>query len=301
MEESKALGLEFKGLFETIKRQALEYSKAFEFFEEEKKELVRKQIELQQIAKLLTEEVDEKIQFLEEKITTFTTSFEEKHQNFLEIYGEIENIRTLGKELQTLQSVLKSRLLEIENLLISIQNKYMQEFQNVQNELIQKLDNELDSAIKKMDVKYALKFKSLDDKFISIEQKLLNQTITQSRQSKILFDDIDTLKDILQNIKSMIYEERQNIEARFNEFNEELNKKLKMFDQIANKVGEQTETTIQSQEEGTTKIKDEIRQLFQQLNEIRATNIKQSTKLKQIVFYFTISLLLIIGMLFIIK
>lgn len=301
MEETKALSPEFKGLFETIKRQALEYSKAFEFFEEEKKELVRKQIELQQIGKLLAEEIEEKIQFLEGRISTFITSFEEKYQNFWEIYTELENIHTLTKNLQSLQSNLQSRLLEVENLLTSIQNKYLQEFQNMQNELIQKLDNEMDSAIKKMDVKYALKFKSLDEKFISVEQKLLNQTITQSRQSKILYDDIDILKDSLQNIKTIIYEERQKIEARFTEFNEELNKKLKMFDQIANRVGEQTETTIQSQEEGTSKIKDEIRQLFQQLNEVRTTNLKQNTKFKQIVIFFTISLLLIIAMVFIVK
>lgn len=301
MEEIKALSPEFKGLFEVIKRQALEYSKAFEFFEEEKKELVRKQIELQQIGKLLTQEIDEKIQSIEERITAFTTSFEEKYQNFLEIYAELENIHTLIKNLQTLQSNLQSRSLEVENLVTSIQNKYLQEFQNTQKELIQKLDNEMDSVIKKLEVKYALKFKSLDDKFISVEQKLLNQTITQSRQYKILYDDIDTLKDSLQNIKSIIYEERQKIETRFIEFNEELNKNLKMFDQIANRVEEQTETTIQSQEEGTLKIKDEIRQLFQQLNEIRATYIKQNTKIKRIVIFFTISLILIIVIVFIVK
>lgn len=301
MDETKALSPEFKGLFETIKKQALEYSKAFEFFEEEKKEILRKQIELEQIAKLLSVEIDEKIQILEDRISSFFTSFEEKHQNFLEIYSELDKIRNLSKELQTLQSNLNVRMIEIDTLLTTLQNKYLQEFQNIQNDLTEKLDNEIDSAIKRLDVKFALKFKSLDEKFISIEQKLLHQTISQSRHSKIIFDDIDTLKDNLQNIKNIVYDERQKIETKFKEFNEELNKKLIIFDQIANEVGKQTETTIQSQEVDTTKIKDEIRQLFQHLNEIRATNIKQALRIKQITFIIFIFLLISFGLIFFLK
>lgn len=301
MDETKALSPEFKGLFETIKRQALEYSKAFEFFEEEKKELLRKQVQIEQIGKFLAQEMDEKIHFLEERISTFISSFEEKYQNILEISPELEKIQGLSKSLQAIQSNLQIRMIEVENLLNTLQNKYLQEFQNILNELTQKLDYEIDSAIKRMDVKYALKFKSLDEKFISIEQKLLNQTLSQSRQSKILYDDIDTIKDNLQNLKSIIYEERQKIEQRFNEFNDELNKKLIMFDQIANQVGEQTENTILTQEESATKIKDEIRQLFQQLNEIRTTSRKQSVKIHQIFIIFFVSLLLVIALIFLLK
>ncbi|MGB9912125.1 MAG: hypothetical protein ACPLRO_02035, partial [Candidatus Kapaibacteriota bacterium] len=70
--------------------------------------------------------------------------------------------------------------------------------------------------------------------------------------------------------------------GRFSEFSEELNKKFIRLDQILTNFEQQTEATLQSKEGSTEKLKEEIRLLFQNLNELRLSFNRIDTKIKNV-------------------
>ncbi len=296
MEESKAISPEIKGLFETIKKQAAEYSRAFEFFEEEKKAIIRQRRELEDLMNILTEELNQKLQQFERNFTEYVATIEERAQSINEVYQQLESIAELNKSMTNLNSELKVKLLEVDSLLKTLSNRIDSEFENLQNKLNQKFQENLETTLKRMEVKYSLKFKSLDEKVINFEQKILNSTVTFSRFSKSFYDEIDSIKENLQNLKETIYDERQRIEARFSEFMENLNQKLIYFDQIASKADERTETSLQAQIEEQSKLQDQVRILFQQLNDSRLRTNQLESSLKLLRMLLIVSFVILIAL-----
>ncbi|MGB9771012.1 MAG: hypothetical protein ACPLX7_03425 [Candidatus Kapaibacteriota bacterium] len=282
MEESKAISPEIKGLFETIKRQALEYSKAFEFFEQTQQEIRNKLRELDNFSLNISNSLDEKIKFLENTLNDFVVEFQQKTATFENVYKNLEHIEHLKNDLTRLHSELKVKLLEVDNLVKTLENKIEMEFETYAQKSMERIEEETESTLKMLEVKYALKFKSIDEKISNFDQKMLNLTVSQSRFSKAMYDEIDTIKENLQVIRQSLYEERQRIEGRFSEFSEELNKKFIRLDQILTNFEQQTEATLQSKEGSTEKLKEEIRLLFQNLNELRLSFNRIDTKIKNV-------------------
>lgn len=295
MDESKAISPEIKGLFETIKRQAIEYSKAFEFFEKTKQEILAKLQELDNFAQSISNSLDEKVKFLENTLSDFIVDFQQKTATFENVYKNLEQIEKLKNDLAKLHSDLKVKLLEVDNLVKTLENKIEMEFETYAQKSMERIEEETDSTLKMLEVKYALKFKSIDEKLSNFDQKMLNLTVAQSRFSKAIYDDIDTIKENLHLIRQSLYEERQRIEGRFSEFSEDLNKKFIKLDQILTNFEHQTEATLQSKEGTAEKLKEEIRQVFQNINEIRSTINKTDTKIRNILIIF--SILFILGIL----
>lgn len=300
MDESKAISPEIKGLFETIKRQAIEYSKAFEFFEKTKQDILLKLNDLETFSQSISNLLDEKIKNIENSLNDFIVDFQQKTTTFQEVYQNLASIQNLQGELSRLHSDLRVKLLQVDNLVKTLENKMEMEFESYSQKVMERIEEETDSTLKMLEVKYALKFKSIDEKFSNIDQKLLNQTVTHSRFSKAIYDEIDTLKENLQILKQTLYEERQRIEGRFAEFSEELNKKFIRLDQILTNFEQQTEATLQSKGENTEKLKEEIRILFQNINEIRASKEKLDTKFRNILilFSFLFILAILLGLFF---
>lgn len=294
MDESKAIGTEIKGLFETIKRQAIEYSKAFEFLEQTKQDIVHKLNDLENFSQNISKLLDEKISIVEDTLNDFITSFQQKTATFENVYQNLETIEKLKNEIQKLHSELKIKLLQVDNLINTLENKMEMEFETHTQKVMERIEEETDSTLKMLEVKYALKFKSIDEKLTNIDQKLFNQAVTQSRFSKAIYDEVDTIKENLQNIKQSLYEERQRIEGRFAEFSEELNKKFIKLDQILTNFEQQTEATLQSKEGSSEKLKEDIRILFQNLNELRGTKEKLDIKIRNLLILFSILFILAI-------
>ncbi len=294
MDESKAIGTEIKGLFETIKRQAIEYSKAFEFLEQTKQDILHKLNDLENFSQNISKLLDEKINIVEDTLNDFITSFQQKTATFENVYQNLEAIEKLKNELHKLHSDLKIKLLQVDNLIKTLENKMEMEFETHTQKVMERIEEETDSTLKMLEVKYALKFKSIDEKISNIDQKLFNQAVTQSRFSKAIYDEVDTIIGNLQNLKQTLYEERQRIEGRFSEFSEELNKKFIKLDQILTNFEQQTEATLQSKEGTSEKLKEEIRVLFQSLNELRGTKEKLDRKIRNILILFTILFILAI-------
>ncbi len=301
MDESKAISPEIKGLFETIKKQALEYSKAFEFFEETRQRILQTQGELENFAQHLSKEIDERFQLLEDTLNNFITDFQQKNATIENVFRELSRIEILKNELERMHSELKIQLIQVDNLLKTLENKFEIEFETQSQNIIRKFEDEVDSTLKMLEVKYALKFKSIDEKLSNLDQKLLNQTVSQSRFTKIVYDELDTLKEKIEQFKQILYEERQRIEGRFGEFSEELNKKFIKLDQILNNFEQQTQTTLQSSEGSAEKFRDEIRIAFQQLNEIRSQQSKVDTRFKNLLIITSVLFILAILVALIIK
>ncbi len=138
MEESKAISPEIKGLFETIKQQAIEYSKAFEFFEQTQREIVSKLKELDEFAQNISNSLDGKVKIIEDAVNNFVEDFQQKSANFEIFYRNLEYVEKLKNELTKLNSELKVKLLEVDNLVKTLENKIEMEFENY----AQKIDGE---------------------------------------------------------------------------------------------------------------------------------------------------------------
>ncbi|MFN3269234.1 MAG: hypothetical protein ACK42G_01470 [Candidatus Kapaibacteriota bacterium] len=123
MEESKAISPEIKGLFETIKQQAIEYSKAFEFFEQTQREIVSKLKELDEFAQNISNSLDGKVKIIEDAVNNFVEDFQQKSANFEIFYRNLEYVEKLKNELTKLNSELKVKLLEVDNLVKTLENK----------------------------------------------------------------------------------------------------------------------------------------------------------------------------------
>ncbi len=294
MEESKAISPEIKGLFETIKKQAIEYSKALDFLEKTKQEIILKLNELDSFAQNISSLLEEKVKFLENSYNEFITEFQQKTATFENVYQNLEQIEKLRNDLYKLHSELKVKLLQVDNIVKTLENKIEMEFESYSRRVMERIEEDSDSTLKMLEVKYALKFKSLDEKLSNIDQKLFNQAVTSSRFSKALYDELDTIKENLQTARQMIYEERQRIEGRFSEFSEELNKKFIKLDQILTNFEQQTEATLQSKEGSSEKLKEEIRLLFQNVNELRASKESLSTKIRNLLVIVLILFILAI-------
>lgn len=301
MDESKAISPEIKGLFETIKKQAIEYSKAFEFFEETRQRIIQTQSELEDFAKHLSKDIDERFHLLEDTINEFIADFQQKNSTIENVFKELSRIENLKNDLERMHSELKVQMLKVDNLLKTLENKMEMEFETFSQSLTDKFKDQVESTLKMLEVKYALKFKSIDEKISNFDQKLLNQTVSQSRFSKIAYDEIDTLKEKLEQFRQILYEERQRIEARFGEFSEELNKKFIKLDQILNQFEQQTQTTLQNSESSSEKFRDELKTVFQQLNEIRNQQYKIDTKFKNILIIVSVMFILVLLVVFILK
>lgn len=301
MDESKAISSELKGLFETIKQQAIEYSRAFEFFEKEKQEIIQKQNQLTEFSRVLATEVGNKIHSLETKIDNFLGEFDQKTASIESIYKNLSSIESMNNNMTTLHSELKIYLLEVDNLLKTLENRIEKEFELLYNKLYKKLYEELDTTFKKLEVKYVFKFKSLDEKIINFDQKLLNLTVNQSNFSKTIYNDIETIRTNLHNLKQIIAEERMRIETRFTEFSEALNKKLIFFDQIVNQTTGQTESTITTQDDIQSKMQDEIRSVFHRFNDLQRRNLRLESKLKIAYIAIAISIVVVIIGFFLLK
>lgn len=301
MDESKAISSELKGLFETIKRQALEYSRAFEFFEKEKQEIIQTQNQLTEFSRILATEMGNKIHSLETKIDDFLGEFDQKTASIESIYKNLSSIESMNNNMSTLHSELKIRLIEVDNLLKTLENRIEKEFESLYNKLHTKLYEELDTMFKKLEVKYVFKFKSLDEKIINFDQKLLNLTVNQSNFSKTIYNDMEAIRTNLHNLKQIIAEERMRIETRFTEFSEALNKKLILFDKIANQTTEQTESTTVTQDDIQNKMQDEIRSLLHHFNDLRQINLRLESKLKIAYIALVISIVGIIIVFFLLK
>lgn len=301
MDESKAISSELKGLFETIKRQAIEYSRAFEFFEKEKQEIIQKQNQLAEFSRILATEVGSKIHSLEIKIDDFLSEFDQKTASIENIYKNLSSIESMNNNMSALHSELKIHLIEVDNLLKTLENRIEKEFELLYNKLHRKLGEELDTAFKKLEAKYAFKFKSFDEKIINFDQKLLKLTVNQSNFSKTIYNDIETIRTNLHNLKQRIAEERMRIETRFTEFSEALNKKLIFFNQIANQTTEQAESTTATQEDIQNKMQDEINIVFHRFNDLNQMNLRLESKLKIAYIVFAISIVGIIIGFFLLK
>ena len=88
MEDTKAISPQVKGLFETIRKQAKEYSQAFEYIESERNILLKLQDELVALAVRMKQQVDT-------SILDLNKNFEDAISN---IFYKIEKINIIYEE-----------------------------------------------------------------------------------------------------------------------------------------------------------------------------------------------------------
>jgi len=201
MEDTKALSPEVKGLIETIRNQAKEYSKAFEFLEIEKKEFERERNYFVNMAKKIRDDIDSQFIDIHKNIDETLGLIEFKTEQTTKIFDSLNEVMDLKNSLIQLNEHLKNQSLELDNLIIKTHTKSGVELENAIVQTKHKVEKELETLSSKLEIRVTLKLKQVESKLLSLENKIWALADKMTRDSSRMYEDIDNINEAVTSIR----------------------------------------------------------------------------------------------------
>lgn len=219
MQDTKAIRPELKGLFDTIRKQAIEYASAFDDIEKSRNEYQNIIKDVNQLVESFTLKVNSEIFGLKQKYDAITKILTIETNKTLEKYQELHNLKLiqdsyssavdtinmLKESIERNSKFLKKNTDEFAEELTLFKTNASKEIQNVLNKgdehirmLIQQDREELEQLL-------ASKFTMFESRIYKVEQSnyLINEQIDED--FKRIYTDLDKFKnkfkiDILPNV-----------------------------------------------------------------------------------------------------
>ena len=197
MENTKAISSQVLGLFDTVRLQAHEYSRAFEQFQKESLEISRMHTALQvQIQDMEHRSNDSAIQ-LQQSVTSALLSIEHKAASIGGLFDELEGIHELKASLEKLYNSFEERSAELTYVIDSIKS------------LVQK---QVDKEFSKFEKKSDLTFEQMRTQILTQDQRLWTLQDQQRRAFTMLSSDIDSFKSKITETKFIVDETNRIVE-----------------------------------------------------------------------------------------
>jgi hypothetical protein len=197
MENTKAVSQQVLGLFDTIRHQAHEYSRAFELFQKETLEISRMHTALQvQIQDMEHRSTELSIQ-LQQSVASALLDIEHKASSIGGLFDELSSIHELKNSLETLYNSFESRNAELSFVVESMRN------------LVQK---QVDKEFSKYEKKSELAFDQMRTQIITQDQRLWTLQDQQRRAFSHLSSDIDNFKSKITETKLIVDETTKLVE-----------------------------------------------------------------------------------------
>ncbi|MDX9790577.1 MAG: hypothetical protein WC313_10170 [Candidatus Kapaibacterium sp.] len=253
MQDTKALRPEIKGLFETIKNQAIKYSEAFELLDYHRSEYERYIKELKSLYDEIYVSTGNEMFQLRQKYDDLTKILKVENSKISRKYSEL-------KDLKQLQDSYFSALESIKSIQTSLESQYSmlkkgsddfnEKIQDIKNSANSKVDefisvylDKIDDTLKSQNHKFEDK---INNKLRLIEGKIINndeiyfafQEKYKSDIKKVL-DEFDKTRRNLSEQENYPLGDKENITTlvRFkNELNEKVNNIEENFEVIRNKI-----------------------------------------------------------------
>mgnify|MGYP000847527444 CR=1 FL=1 len=211
MENTKAISSQVLGLFDTVRLQAHEYSRAFEQFQKESLEISRMHTALQvQIQDMEHRSNDSAIQ-LQQSVSTALLSIEHKAASIGGLFDELESIHELKASLEKLYNSFEERSAELTYVIDSIKS------------LVQK---QVDREFSKFEKKSELSFEQMRTQILSQDQRLWTLQDQQRRAFSMLSSDIDSFKSKITETKFIVDETNKIVENMLQTAETQMDQKL---------------------------------------------------------------------------
>ena len=234
MLDSKAISPEVKGLFETVHLQAKEYARAFQELEQSMHEFKLLSDALLKLKEQLKEQVDNAISELNKQFNDSLSFIENKTDKAIKIYEDLQSIRDFRDSLSEIHDKLKKQTVEFDSYLQSIRAKADVELELLISNIKGKIEKEVESETQKSEMRIALKLRQMDSKLIAYDQKLWSLNENQSREYKSIIDEIEIIRNNLQNYRQAIEEVRKKIESQFTQTEKDISQKIRFFESLIN-------------------------------------------------------------------
>lgn len=211
MENTKAISSQVLGLFDTIRSQAHEYSRAFEQFQKESLEISRMHSAMQVQIQDMEHRSSELAIQLQQNVSDALVNIQHKAASIEGLFNELESIHELKTSLELLYNSFEERSAELSFLVDSVRS------------LVQK---QVDKEFLKYDKKNELAFDQLRSYNLSQDQRLWTLQDQQRRGFALLSSDIDTFKNKITETKSIVDETTKIVENMIQTAETQLEEKL---------------------------------------------------------------------------
>ncbi|MBS1536639.1 MAG: hypothetical protein JST20_02675 [Bacteroidetes bacterium] len=211
MENTKAISSQVLGLFDTIRSQAHEYSRAFEQFQKESLEISRMHSAMQVQIQDMEHRSSELAIQLQQNVSDALVNIQHKAASIEGLFNELESIHELKTSLELLYNSFEERSAELSFLVDSVRS------------LVQK---QVDKEFLKYDKKNELAFDQLRSYNLSQDQRLWTLQDQQRRGFALLSSDIDTFKSKITETKSIVDETTKIVENMIQTAETQLEEKL---------------------------------------------------------------------------
>ncbi len=216
MEESKALSPEVKGLFETVKQQAKEYTKAFDYLENQISELNHLKTYIEKFAEQIRNDFNTTTVDLNKSIAEFVNEVELKSEKVQKVYDNLDAIKELRDELYEANNRIKRQIAETSTSLQSFKEKSDLEINTALSNISNTIEKEIESNIQRLELNISLKLRQFQSKLLNYDQKIWALSDAQSRDYKNFVNEIFNTNNKLINIIKDYDDLKKSFGDRFN-------------------------------------------------------------------------------------
>lgn len=279
MEDTKAISPQVKGLVETIRSQAVEYTKAFE-----KLYFLIKDVEDQKkyISNLTDKTIKEtrlKTDELEKMIHDYLEMIDSKVSKTLDIYDDLSEIRLFKDSMANLFDKLKRQEVESDNLIDSFKVRANTEIEAILTNSQQRIEKGVEQEVQRLEIKLSLRNKHLEGKVLNIDQKLFNISENVARTVKTLTTEIDTLKDYFTNTTYANEKLKKQIESKIFDADKTIDLKIERLEDMINSFQKDINQKLEKTKYlSIDSINTELNQLRKQFKEMDKDQTSVSTK-----------------------
>ncbi len=191
MSDTKAISPAVKVLFDTIKQQAAEYTKAFDDLQSEMERIERERNSLSKTAEMLKGNVNTAIATMNDTVENALNVLENKTAITLKNFEDHDKIVSLRRSLSELNAVLLSQQAEMQTLITNFKAKSGLELESTLINIKGGINKELASELKKIELRLARNLSSLDNKLANTEEHVKNILHQKSSETHKLSSEIN--------------------------------------------------------------------------------------------------------------
>lgn len=194
MQDSKAISIEVKELFNVIKTQADEYADAFELLHAKTAEFNHTIESLNRYKDFFKNEFTQLSSETKTSVNSFIKELEDKLNKVEKIYDNLDAINSLKDALYSLQEKLKKQYNQADNIIEGFKSKADLELESTLMSLKFRMEKEIDNMSNKYDAKIDFKLKRLESQLLNYDQKIVSIVDYQNKEFKSIKDDVDSLR-----------------------------------------------------------------------------------------------------------
>lgn len=261
MQDTKAIRPEIKGLFDTIRSQAVQYSDAFDRLERQSDRVEKLISEMKVITGETRSKVDKELFNLRsdyDEITSFLRNESEKiHKKFTEIddvktiqdshLASINSLSALYDDMNESFEVMKKITLDTERMLNDFKKRAVYELEHLPANIQDNFRQLVETETQKFEDKFTSRQRHFESKLMNYEQKLFQTQDAIKTEFKQTFKELDGVKGLFTQVSNAYRDIDKTIDGHFNSLRNEIDHKIKVVDDMMRNIQDRVEQYTSNQ------------------------------------------------------